>query len=291
MKRNYGISLLHGALALCAVAVSIGDQQSFAGPVFSYQFASSPPTSWNGVGASGAAVTDLSSAHNDGVTTGLPVLSPIVPSGAPANAESLLTDGGGLRTNALSLLTNAAIAANGGFKMDAWINWDGTDNAQHIGKIIDYAGTDYLQIQGLNLAPIVRFGFNDDVNIGTHLTAPIVANTWYHVTGVFDTTGQTIAGDGSLTGVATLYLNGVAVGTDTVAKLAANAGTGTAGDPLNRRIGVGNFSNSGNSLLQFRGYLYNPSVDLIPEPTTFCLFSLCLLVGSSIWRGRRGAGA
>jgi len=264
---------LAGAVAVVAVFL-FADCASHAGPVFSYQFASSPPTSWNGVGASGAAVTDLSPAHNDGVTTGAPVLSTNVPAGQPANAESLGTNGGGMRTNATSLLSNAQIAANGGFRMDSWILWDGSDNAQHIGKIIDYAGTDYLQIQGMNTTPIVRFGFNDDATMGTHLTSPIVANTWYHITGVFDTGGAAIAGDGSLSGLATLFVNGVPIGSDTVTKLATNAGTGTAGDALIRRIGVGNFSASANSLLQFRGNLYNPSVDLLPEPAALALAGL-----------------
>jgi hypothetical protein len=245
-----------------------------AAPVFSYQFASSGPTSWNGVGGSGTTVTDLSSAHHDGVTTGGPLLSPNVPFPAPADAESMFTDGGGMRTNATSLLSNALIAASGGFQMDAWFEWDGSDNAQHTGKIIDYAGTDYLQIQFLDIAPIVRFGFNDDSTIGTNLIAPIVPFTWYHVTGVFDTTGNTIAGDGSLTGEATLFLDGVAVGSDTVTKLATNSGLGTAGDALNRRIGVGYFSASAGSLIQFRGWLYNPSVDLIPEPATAILICI-----------------
>ncbi len=289
MTRSFGLHLLHGALAVCAFFLSVGDRQSLAVPIFSYQFASAPPTSWDGTGASGAAVTDLSSAHHDAATTGAPTLSTNVPAGAPANAESLATDGGGMRTNQSALLNNSLIAASGGFKMDAWFNWDGTDNPQHVGKIIDYAGTDYLQIQGMNATPIVRFGFNDDSTIGTHLTAPIVANTWYHVTGVFDTSGHTLGSGSTLTGVATLYLNGVPVGSDTVTKLGVTSvPPGVSGDSFPNRIGVGNFYLVTSASLQFRGYLYNPSVDLIPEPTTLILLGLCFTMSAPMSRVRRG---
>jgi len=226
-----------------------------ATPVFLYQF----PDSWGGTGTT---VTDLSGAAHNGTTTGAPTLSANVPP-VPFGSQSIHTDAGGLRTNATSLLTNPLIAAAGGFRYDATFFWDNTDNTQHIQKIIDYAGTDYLHLQAVDTTlgtALLRFGFNDDPLMGTTLNAVIVPNTWYNVTGIFDTQGNAVAGDGSLSGLATLLVNGLPVASENETKK-------TTGDLLNRRIGVGNFSNSANSLLQFHGDINNASVQLVPEPT------------------------
>jgi hypothetical protein len=287
MKRTTCKSFGLAAVTLIVLAFS-SSGALIAAPVFSYQFASTPPTSWDGVGGSGSAVTDLSAAGHNAVTAGTPALSTNVPAGAPANANSLNTATGGLRTNDPSLLTNALIAANGGFTMDVWVYWDGSDNTQHIGKIIDYAGTDYLQLQDivLNTSANIRFGFNDNTINGPHLitTSSININQWYHVVGTFDTGGNAVAGDGSITGTATLTIDGNVIGTDTVTKIAVNGALGTAGDALNRRIGVGSFNTSATGLLLFRGNLYNPSVSLVPEPFTAILLGFAAAMCSFVRR-------
>jgi hypothetical protein len=179
---------------------------------------------------------------------------------------------GGLRTNATSLLTNPVIAAAGGFRYDATIFWDNTDNTQHIQKIIDYAGTDYLQLQAVDTTlgtALLRFGFNDTPAVGPTLNTIVVPNTWYDVTGIFDTQGNAVAADGSLSGLASLIVNGVTIASENVTKT-------TAGDLLVRRIGVGNFSNSANALLQFHGDINNASVQLVPEPTILATLGVAM---------------
>jgi hypothetical protein len=254
-------------LALAALSLGLlTASAAHAAPVFSYQF----PASWNGTGTT---ITDQSPAGHNAVTTGAPVLTSNVPAGAPAGAQSLNSAGGGSRTTNTALLTNAVIAAAGGFRFDVSINWDGADNTFHSGKIIDYAGTEYLQIQAVDAGAgtaTLRFGFNDDPTMGATLVTPIVPHTWYHVIGTFNTQGNAIAGDGSLSGVAKLDVNGVTI--------AENVTKTNAGDNLNRRIGVGNFSASSGKLIEFHGDIYNPSVSTIPEPATGLLAASSMLL-------------
>jgi hypothetical protein len=251
------------SISLALVGLS-GVQIVHASPVLLYQF----PASWNGTGTT---VTDLSGAGHNGTTTGAPTLSSNVPP-VPFGSQSIHTDAGGLRTNATSLLTNPVIAAAGGFRYDATIFWDNTDNTQHIQKIIDYAGTDYLQLQAVDTTlgtALLRFGFNDTPAVGPTLNTIVVPNTWYDVTGIFDTQGNAVAADGSLSGLASLIVNGVTIASENVTKT-------TAGDLLVRRIGVGNFSNSANALLQFHGDINNASVQLVPEPTILATLGVAM---------------
>jgi hypothetical protein len=270
MKRLTPSSCPLGISLFAFSALSIGlltASAAHAAPVFSYQF----PASWNGTGTT---ITDQSAAGHNAVTTGAPVLSSNVPPGAPAGAQSLNSVGGGSRTTNTALLTNATIAAAGGFRFDVSINWDGTDNTFHSGKIIDYAGTEYLQIQAVDAGAgtaTLRFGVNDGPKMGATLVTPIVPHTWYHVIGTFNSQGNPVAGDGSLSGVAKLDVNGVTI-TENVTKT-------NAGDLLNRRIGVGNFSASSGKLIEFHGDIYNPSVSMIPEPAAGLLATSALLVG------------
>jgi hypothetical protein len=230
-----------------------------AAPVFEYRF----PASWDGAAP---IVTDLSGAGNHAVPTGAPVLSNNVPPNAPQGSQSANTLGGGFRTQNSLLLSNAAIAAAGGFRYDATFFWDGTRGSSPVQKIIDYAGTEFLQLQILPRGDgILRFGFNDDANVGLNLITPINAGQWYNVSGIFDTQGNSVAPDGSLSGQATLIVNGQ-VFAEPVTKT-------NFGDSLNRRIGIGNFSNSPNQSLEFHGDIFSAAVNLgpIPEPSTAML--------------------
>src|SRR3954465_14291067 len=124
-----------------ALMCFVGSHVSLGAPVFSYSF----PASWNGTGT---AVTDQSAAGHNGVTNGTLALSANVPPGAAGGTQSISTTGGGIVTSATQLLTNPTIAAAGGFAYDVAFLWDGTDstNNGHIEKIIDYSGTESLQL-------------------------------------------------------------------------------------------------------------------------------------------------
>ncbi len=255
----------------CLLAI----EPTHAGPIFSYQF----PASWDGVSAT---ITDLSSAGNNSAPTGAPVLSSNVPPGAPAGAMSINTVGGGFRTDNASLLTNAAIAAAGGYRFDTTFLWDGTNNSFSTLKILDYAGTEFLQLQGVDVGAgtaTLRFGFNDDTAVGVNLQTTVSANQWYEVSGVFDAQGNAVAPDGSLSGQATLIVNGQSF-TDSVVKT-------NFGDGLNRRIGVGNFPGSSGKLIEFHGDVYSASVQLIPEPATILSVAWCTAVAVGFARRRR----
>lgn len=228
-------------------------------PVFEYNF----PASWAG---SGTTVTDQSAAGNNGTIQGTLSLSASVPSGAAGGTQSITTSSGGFRTTATGLLNNSLVAAAGGFSYDVAFNWDGTDTSASFGgaeKIIDYAGTESLQllVTGAGTADLV-VRFDDSVNA---LSTPISPNTWYSVSVRFDTQGNAVDGSGNLDGIVSMSLNGDAPITAAATKTAQ-------GDNLNRTIAVGELS-VGTYLVGFKGQIYDPSVSLgvVPEPSTVAL--------------------
>jgi hypothetical protein len=232
-----------------------------AAPVFRYSL----PASWPGPPA--AVVDDLSAAGNDANTAGAPLLSSTIPPGADPATRSLDSHGGGFQTQATGLLNNAAVAAAGGFVFDLSFLWDGTLGGFPVQKIIDYAGTESLQLAEIDNTlgtANLRFQFDDDPLNGVVL--PILANTWYDVRAEFNTLGNAVAGDGSISGLATLTANGIGT--------SGPATKTVQGDNLNRRIGVGIFSVAGG-IIELEGFIHDPSVRLVPEPSSWIL----LIVG------------
>jgi hypothetical protein len=262
-----------------ALACFLGTHVSYGAPVFSYSF----PASWNGTGT---AVTDLSTAGHNGITNSTLALSANVPPGASAGTQSISTTGGGIVTSATQLLTNPIIAAAGGYAYDVAFLWDGTDstNNGHVEKVIDYAGTESLQLTTTAGSAALAFIFTTqgvspapDTSVGPQTT--ILPNTWYQVHAEFDTLGNVVAGDGSLAGVARLSVTNlttpgspVVVGPLPVAKT-------TYGDGLIRPIGIGELGSSFGHIVFLRGQIYNPSVSLVPEPTSLVLLSLAGVFG------------
>jgi hypothetical protein len=260
-----------GSIIVAVAGVLLGaGWASASAPIFSYNF----PASWSGTGT---VIVDQSTAHNDGKTNGALALSAAVPPGAPAGTQSITTNTGAIVTNATSLLTNPVIAAAGGFEYDVAFRWDGTTTRFGVQKIIDYAGTDSLQLdtisgttanldfifttQGVSPAP--------DTTVGPLI--PIVANTWYQVSAKFDTLGNGISPvDGSLPGLAELTVT-PAGGLPVMADLAV-AKT-TYGDSLARPIGVGELGSPFGFLVNFNGQIFNPSVT-VPEPTSIALIAV-----------------
>jgi len=264
MSKHLGqFFLLRPALA-CALTCFFGSHVSFGAPVFLYSF----PASWNGTGT---AVVDQSAAGHNGITNATLALSANVPPGAAAGTQSISTTGGGIVTSATQLLTNSIVAASGGFRYDVSFLWDGTDSTSngHVEKIIDYAGTESLQLTtapapvgGVTSADL-QMRFDDSVNA---VSTPVLANTWYTVSVVFNSLGNPVVA-GNLAGTVSMVVNGGAPLTSAAIKTAQ-------GDTLNRPIGVGELGSTFGHIVFLRGQIYNPSVSLVPEPSSLILLSL-----------------
>jgi hypothetical protein len=245
-------SKLLSLIAVFAVA-ACGVQ---AASVFEYNF----PASWNGTGTT---VTDLSSAGNNAVTSGTLSLSSSLPPGALPGTQSIITSAGGILTSSGLLLNNSAVAAAGGFKYTVSFMWDGTDSTSfgHTEKIIDYAGTESLQLTTTAGSAQLQMRFDDSVNA---VSTTILPNTWYTVAMEFDTLGNPVDGSGNLAGLASLTVNGGVPITAAAVKTAQ-------GDTLNRPIGIGQLGANFGYLVGFKGNIYDPTVTLVPEPSAMAL--------------------
>lgn len=252
--------ILKTFIPISAVAAVFGlaaGAQAQTTPVFEYDF----PASWNGTGST---IVDQSTAGNDGFFDGTLSLSSAVPSGA--SGQSLDTSAGGILTSGTALLDNATIAAAGGFEYDVSFMWNGGTTSWSTQKIIDYAGTESLQLNNISGSSAdLQIVFSDDTGaVTTPISTPIAANTWYNVKLTFDNASM-VGGD--VVGTASLYLDGSLV-------TSASATKGTYGDGLSRQIGIGQLGANFGYLVGFDGNVYNPSVTLVPEPSTLALGAL-----------------
>ena len=244
-------------------ALAAAGAQGQSTPVFSYDF----PASWNGTGTT---ITDQSSAGNNGTSDGTISLVAAVPPGAAGGTESLSTTAGGVLTGATGSLNNSIVAASGGFTYSVDFMWNGTDSSSfgHTEKIIDYAGTESLQLVTTSGSASLQMIFGNDAGAeSTPVSTTILPNTWYDVTMTFDTTGNAVVA-GDLSGIASLTVNGGSPITGAATK-------GTYGDSLSRPIGVGQLGANFGYLVGFQGDIYNPTVTLngtaVPEPTSLAL--------------------
>ncbi len=250
MKKN---RLAQYLLGMCVAGV----MSAGADVVFQYSF----PASYAGPGDT---LVDLSSAGNNATLTGGGALIDDRPAGFDASLMSLSgSNGGHGKTDAIDLLNTAAVVANGGFIMDVWFKWEGTYTSNR--KLIDYAGTEYLKTQNNQ----VLFGLDNGT---TTLSYDIVGGQWYHAVGVFDTLGNSAVADPStvyagefmVDGFASLYIDGALVD--------SAAGTKSGfGDSLDRSIGLNMWPNAGD---YNQGNIFNPTVELIPEPATFGMIAM-----------------
>jgi len=233
-------------------------------PVFEYDF----PASWNGTGTT---ITDVSPAGNNGFSDGTLSLAAAVPPGAPGGTESVNTTAGGILTSATSLLNNTTVAAAGGFTYSVSFMWNGTDSSSfgHTEKLIDYAGTESLQLVTTSGSASLQMAFTDDLgNSAPVVSTTVSPNTWYSVKLTF---GNTSMVGSDVAGTANLYVGGSLVSS-------ASATKGTYGDSLSRQIGVGQLGANFGYLVGFKGDIYDPSVSLgvaaVPEPSTLALGAL-----------------
>ncbi len=250
-------------------------------PVFNYSF----PASWGGTGT---AITDQSSAGNNGSSDGTIALAPAVPPGAAGGTQSLNTAAGGVLTGASASLANSTIAADGGFTYSVDFLWNGTDKTAnaHTQKLIDYSGTESMQLITTNTgSAFLQMTFANDAGVeSTPVSTTIAANTWYDVTMTFNTEGNSVVA-GDISGIVDLYVNGSLVSS-------AAATKGTYGDGLGRPIGIGQLGARFGYLVGFTGDLYDPSVELgvapVPEPSSAALGLLGGLGGlGMVWKARR----
>lgn len=245
-------------------------------PVFEYNF----PASWNGTGT---AVTDVSAGGNNGHTVSTLSLDAATPPGAPGGTQSINTTAGAVLTSGNQLLNNSAVAGAGGFSYTVAFNWNGTDSSSfgHTEKLIDYAGTESLQLVTTAGQASLQMAFTDDLGVSAPVVSTtILPNTWYNVVLTF---GNTSMVGSDVAGTANLYVNGSLVSS-------ASATKGTYGDGLSRPIGVGQLGANFGYLVGFKGDIYDPSVSLgvvaVPEPSTLALSALGGL-GAMLLRRRK----
>lgn len=168
-----------------------------------------------------------------GIADGEVFLSDNIPTiGVPAGAgnRSLGAGGiGGIVSADLVELSNDLIADEGGFTYETWFFWDG---AGDINSIIDYSGTEKLVIdvnQGSSTE--LRMRVNSNGALDSYI-ADVEPETWYYAAVVFDTEGNEMAEDFSITGVFNLYLDGELM--DTTDEVTITE----FGDSLGRSIGI-----------------------------------------------------
>ena len=161
--------------------------------------------------------------------------------------------------------------------------WNGTDSTSfgHVQKLIDYAGTESLQLLTTSGSALLQMQFQGDTagSAAPVISTTVLPNTWYNVTLSFDATSM-VGGD--VAGLAFMEVNG---GTP----IQAAATKGTYGDSLARPIGVGQLGANFGYLVGFKGDIYDPSVSLgasiVPEPSTLALGALGGL--AMMWLRRR----
>jgi hypothetical protein len=267
MKKTTGRML--PPLSAFAAMIALGVPSANAQDVFNASF----PDSWNGTSTT---VTDPGTT-DVGYQSGTATYSTTaVPSDAGIGTGSMaLTGVGGIKVTPNALLNNASIASAGGFTYNIDFMWDGTDSTSygHAEKLIDYSGTESLQLVTTSGSASLQMLFADNTGVeSTAVSTTILPNTWYNVTMAFYTGGNSVV-TGAISGTAGLYVDGNLVSSGSATK-------GSYGDGLNRPIGIGEFGyGHTTSIIGLHGDIYDASINLgadpvaTPEPSTMALLS------------------
>lgn len=193
---------------------------------------------------------------SDGLADDVVTLSDDIPTvGVPAGAGNRSIDNGitgGIVSPDVVELGNDLIADEGGFTYELWFNWSGFGD---INSIIDYSGTEKLVIDvNQGTGNELRMRVNSDGNLDTFI-AEVEPETWYYTAVVFDTEGNELGDDNSITGVFHLYLDGEKLETSDEVTITE------FGDSLNRPIGVSKHP-LGFARDFYEGLVYEPRVSL-----------------------------
>jgi hypothetical protein len=210
--------------AVAAVFGMAACAQASISPVFHADF----PASWNGTGTT---VLDQYGTSNVGFqsgTTHATYTTATVPPGALAGTGSMALDGSaGIKVTPNSLLNNGSVLAHSGFTYDIQFLWDGTDSTSfgHVQKLIDYAGTESLQLFTASGSATLQMNFNDG---GVAVSTTIAPNTWYDAKVVFNNTSLDLDGS-SVDGTASLFLDGTFLSSASAIKTTYGVGRGRVG--------------------------------------------------------------
>ncbi|MDB6072232.1 MAG: hypothetical protein JWL81_3403, partial [Verrucomicrobiales bacterium] len=223
-------------------------------PVFDYQF----PASYDGT-AESTIVADQSTGLNNGTISGVVPLSDDVPPGAPAGTKSLdsTLDNGFILTDAKKLLNSAAVVASGGFTMGTWFKGIPAASTTAFQKVIDYAGTEFIALNGLDSDNDGSFGqlvvrlsaTNADILLDAD--NGLLPEDWNHVEYSFKVTDGTDLAN--LVGTVTITLNGHRFSYTGRVKT-------SFGDSLDRVTGIGRHPTFTSEY--YRGLLYRPTAFL-----------------------------
>jgi hypothetical protein len=241
-------------------------------PLFVYQF----PNSCSDLGPGGIIVNDLGAGNHD-ATPGWYSdmgLSTDVPAGMSGKSVDFLgaSDMRVIFTADKRLLNTSDVAAQGGFVYDTWFKPTMDDLDGRRTKLIDYDGTEALELHNGRLL------FRVSDSGASIYSAPLTADTWHHATAVFDTLGNPALDDPAhpgfmkVTGEIRLYLDNTLL--NTVA--AVKDGYGDSEDPV---MSIGRYAPPHN-LYNYSGLIYNPQVWLgtevgtVPEPSTAILSAI-----------------
>lgn len=245
-------------------------------PIFRYTF----PGAGNLTGA-GQTIVDGSSAGNNARTlyggTGFHGADPFDPAGANAADGSLNAAVQSIVTTGTQLLRNESVAEAGGFVMEAAFRLDASYASR---RIMDYAGTDSI---GTHTSGGLDY-FQVRMNNETLLDYQISKGQWYDSRVEFLADSETLtpdldhAGQFKLDGTLNVYLDDVLIYSEFVTR------TGL-GDSWDGPIGIG--KDAVASAGWFQGLIYNPTVHLVPEPTTLSMLSFGLLAVFGAGRRRR----